>query len=405
MNTRASLTALVLIAACSPREVTELTPELEAVVEANNRFSLELQQAVQQAEPQDNLFLSPFSVSAALSMTLAGANGETETQMRDVLHVEDEAQHHENLGLLVQDLGGLHPGRAYQLHTANRLFGQEGATWKEDFLGITEQDYAAPLEELDFASDPEGSRTHINEWGAEQTQGLIEDVLPPGSIHTETRLALANAIYFKADWLDAFDEDYTADRDFTLEDGTVVQVPTMSGEMELMFGGSEEVAVIGLPYEDEELAFWVVMPTDGTTLAELEASLDATELSDWMDGADQRSEITVQLPRFELRNQLALGSVLTEMGMVDAFTSGADFSGMSEALTLALDDVHHQAYVKVDEEGTTAAAVTVVTSYDVSYQEPTTIDRPFLFLIRDELTGTVLFTGRMGDPSLAQDPA
>lgn len=382
-----------------PREVTSLDADMSAVVAGNNAFALDLYGAA--AAGDGNLFLSPFSVSAALAMTYAGAAGVTADEMADVLDVRlDPAAFHEDFGTLMRDLGGDHEGRGYTLSVANRIWGQEGYGWAEDFVAVNADDYGAPLEGADFTADPDAVREEINAWVAEQTREKIPELLQPGDVTVDTRMVLANAIYFKATWITQFDPADTRDRPFHLAGGGSVDVPTMSVEGEFEVAFLDGLSVLRLPYTDDEVSMLVLLPDDVDGLADLEAALSPEAIEGWVAALDT-SELPVTLPRWELRYRADLASLLADLGMVAAFDPiAADFSGMTGGDNdLYIGRVIHEAYVKVDEEGTEAAAATAVAMEAGSAGVSFDADHPFVFVIRDDLTGAILFMGRVADPS------
>ncbi len=404
---RSHLVPLLLIAsltACldpgDPREVTSADGEVGEAAQATNAFAIDLYQEI--AAQEGNLFFSPFSVSAAFGMTLAGTDGDTYDQLATAMHITgDEADFHGGLGALVQDLDG-ERGRGYTLEVANRLFGQEGYPFQADFLTVTSEDYAAPLEHLDFIADPDGSRGYINGWVEDETHGRIEDLLPAGSITSLTRLVLANAIYFLADWATAFDPEDTYDGSFILADGTEVTTPMMYGEIEAESGWAEGVGVLRLPYADDEVDLVVLVPDAGSDLATLEADLSPDFIDTLLDSTYASEELQVHLPKFEMTLETNLIPVLQGLGVEDAFICGeADFSRLTTpdlAEGLCITGAFHKAFVSVDEAGTEAAAATAVV---VGYEsEPPNfeVNRPFVFMIRDDLTGSILFMGRVADP-------
>jgi len=402
MRSTLLLTALVL-AGCTDavpyeaRSVDRLTPDLAPVVEGNTALALDLY-AQAAADSEDDLFLSPFSINSALSMTYAGAEGTTEEQMADVLHVSgDEGAWHAAFGALTQDLSG-DLGRGYTLLIANRLFGQEEVVWDPSFLDVEDLDYGAPLETVDFEGDPDGSRQHINQWVADHTEDLIEELLAPGSIDTLTRLALANAIYFRADWLHPFDNRETEDGVFHAPSGDVT-VPMMQQRRSWTAVDHEELTALRLPYVDEEVSMVVLLPVEEDGLADVEAALSPEALELWLT-TDEQQDIDLSMPKFEVRSRLDLRQALSELGMPAAFDPAeADFTGMTDTLDLHISGVTHEAVVRVDELGTEAAAATGVTISAESMPRDLALDHPFLFLIVDDLTGTVLFMGRVVDPS------
>jgi serpin B len=383
-----------------PRVIVSASGDLEGVVQGHNQFSIDMYEAL--AAEDGNLFFSPFSVTAALSMTMAGAEGVTETEMLDVLHVEtDEAVYHEALGELIRDLAGFHEGRGYTLNIANRLFGEEGYPWKEDFLDVCGFHYDAPVEDVNFSGDSETARLYINEWVADQTEGYIDELFAPGVINADTRLALTNAIYFKADWASQFDEAATTDQTFTRSDGSPVTVPMMYQAASLAMGWDDGLQIAQIPYQDDELSMFVLLPDAVDGLSAIEDALP-TELDNWLSSVGSPGEVELFLPRFEMRYDTSLVTVLADLGMPSAFSSGdADLSGIADLVEgpLFIEDVVHDAYVSVDESGTEAAAATGVVVSVESAGPVFYADHPFLFLIRDDLTGSILFMGRVADPT------
>ena len=298
------------------------------------------------------------------------------------------------------DLNGDH-SRGYTLQIANQLFGQQEYPFLEDFLGICADDYDAPMEEVDYIGDPETARETVNDWVEDATQDKVIDLLPPGSITVDTRLVLANAIYFKADWAEQFDAANTREGDFDLADGSTVTADMMwqtdaMYELGYISGGS----LLRLPYQDDELSMIVVLPDEADGLPALEARIGA-EFEDWVDTLSE-SEVTLALPKVEMRWELELSTALEALGMPSAFDETADLTGIAEGPEvghLYIDGVYHQAYVKIDEEGTEAAAATGVVVSDESAPPAFIVDRPYLFVVRDDLTGSVLFVGRVADPT------
>lgn len=389
----------LIIAACAedrtPREVQEVTADLAPVVEGNSEFAWDLYDELRAEE--GNLFLSPFSISAALSMTEVGAREQTAAEMQTVLHIDGEnAERHRAFGALIRDLSGDKPGRGYQLYIANRLFARDDKEIGTEFLTILDEEYGAGLERLPFGSDPEGSRAHINEWVAEQTRDKIVDLLPSGSITPSTALVITNAIYFKAFWAEQFDRSDTRDGPFTRMNGEQVTVPMMSAELDCSSAHGEGWSLLELDYEDHEVSMVIVLPEGETTLADVEAMLIDDGL-DAMLATSHEQELEVRMPRFEFRYSFSVADMLMALGMIDAFDPiAADFAGIADDVFIS--DVLHEAYVRVDEEGTEAAAATAVVMED-SAAMPFNVDRAFVFAIRDKLTGSLLFLGRVDDPT------
>jgi serpin B len=378
-----------------------VSPEqLASLVEGNTAFATDLYRLVR-GEP-GNLFMSPHSISIALAMTYAGAAGSTATQMADALHFTlPEPELHAAFNALdlalasraAQAQGDTIP---FRLTTANALFGQLGWSFEAPFLDTLAESYGAGVRVLDFAADPDGARTTINDWVEDRTNDRIEDLLPEGSIQTSTRLVLANAIYFSAAWSNPFAVAETADRPFHLAGGATVMVPTLHQDAERGYGAGPGYRAAELPYDGEQLSMVVIVPDD---LAAFEAALDGDRLAAIIDSITAH-ELELSLPKFRFDAPLGLAEHLAALGMVDAFTEAADFSRIDGARDLLIQDVLHEGFVAIDERGTEAAAATAVIIGDTSVPERATlaVDRPFVFLIRDRPTGAVLFLGRVVDP-------
>ena len=404
----ATLACFGLLAATGcedPRQITSADGEMGVVVDGNNELAVGLYDFA--ADEPGNVFFSPFSINAALSMVYAGAETDTETQIADALMVDDEEAWHANLGALLDDLSGEHH-RPYTLNTANQVWGQEGVPLHDSFVGVMEEDYLAPVETEDFRSDPGAARDKINKWVKTQTKGHIDELFRDGDMTTNTKLVVANAIYFKADWEHKFPKGDTYDGSFTLADGSETQVPLMRSEEEehYPYYEDEDVQVIEIPYKGEELGMVVVLPTDDLGLPDIEANLTAEQLTTWIDAtADWTPEADIHLPSFEMDYELPLKEALESLGMSDMFDSQlADFTGIftGEGLqgNVYVNAARHKAYVKVDEQGTTAAAASGMAMQDLAAAVSVEFvaDHPFLFLIRDRLTGAILFMGRIEDP-------
>jgi serpin B len=389
----------------TPREVTDADPDVARIAAENNAFTLDMMRAID-PDGEENTFLSPFSMNAALSMTMAGARGDTLAEMQTVLHADPEADRHGPLGALLRDLSGDHR-RAYTLNVANRIWGQDDRPWEQDFLDLTREDYGAETVLADIQSDPEGTRSEINDWVSDQTRDKIPELLPGGAIDASTMMVLVNAIYFKADWASAFEKSQTGPATFTRADGSTTQVEMMRQTTDVAFVDEDGFVAAGIPYgEDADLRLWVLLPDDPDGLPALEAGLTAEGLASTLDGAATQ-EAELQLPKLETRTKVRLAPVLAGLGMPTAFGAQADFSGMLADGSITIDEVYHEAYVMMDEEGTEAAAATAVVTRESAAVDSlqVLVDRPYLFLIRDELTGAILFTGRIVEPTASEGPA
>lgn len=380
-------------------------PNLPAVGNAINAFSVDLYKHL--ARREGNLFLSPTSLETALAMVYAGARGDTAEQMADVLHVGrvPEGQLHPAFGQLLETLNPPAAGgrdRPYELTIANALWGQEDYAFNPEYLQLVRRYYGGNLQNVDFVGAPEASRQRINQWVERQTNDRIQDLVPPGAIDALTRLVLTNAIYFKGRWAEPFEERFTRDEAFRFADGSSADVPLMRRSGDYRYAEIDGVQVLSLPYGGEELSMVVVLPRDAQALAALERDLTLEQLQRWARGG-RRQEVHVFLPRFRIESQFSLGEALQAMGMTDAFSDDADLSGIARVEQLAISAVLHKAFVDVNEEGTEAAAATAVIVGVTAAPPPSEpavfrADHPFLFLIRENRSGAILFLGRVSAP-------
>lgn len=373
----------------------------------NRDFAFDLYHTLRTRE--GNLFYSPHSISLALAMPYAGTRGETETQMADALRFSllQERLHpaFNSLDLALASRG--EGGDNFRLNVVNAVWGQRGHGFRPEFLDVLAESYGAGVRTADFAAAPEETRLEINDWVVENTEDRIRDLVPPGIITPLTRMVLTNAVYFKAAWAYPFGEGSTRDHPFELMDGGSAQAQMMKTEAEIGYASGDGYQAVDLPYEGFELSMMVLLPDRGR-FREFEESLDAALMDRIVADLAYRT-VDLDLPRFEYESMLRLSETLKSMRMTDAFDSGAaDFSGMDDLSCLAGDQgclyvraALHQAFVSVDEEGTEAAAATAVVMQQESAGPPrvsVTVDRPFIFLIRDRATGTALFVGRVTEP-------
>ena len=383
--------------------------ELGDLVSGNSAFAFDLYRTL--AARDGNLFYSPYSISLAIGMTYAGARGETERQMADTLRIllpQDTL--HSTFNALDREIasGGKSPRlgeeEAFRLNIANAVWGQEDHGFLEEFLNILSESYGAGVRPVDFRGSPEESRVTINDWVAESTEGRITDLLPPDIINEMTRMVLTNAIYFNARWQHAFEDRRTRPEAFHLLDGSSIDVPMMNTTDEFGYARGEGYQVVDLPYVGGELSMTLMLPDRGR-FREFEGRLDAAFVGRIIEGIKER-QVDLKMPRFEFESQFRLSETLKRMGMVNPFDPAtAEFSGMDgksclagDVLCLFIRDIVHKAFVSVDEEGTEAAAATGVVSQLTSVKpEPieVTVDMPFIFLIRDQGTGAILFVGRV----------
>jgi serpin B len=282
---------------------------------------------------------------------------------------------------------------------ANRLFGQKDYGFLTRFLQVQRDAYGAPLEEVDFIGGTEAARVAINVWTAKQTNDKIKDLIQPGILNTDSRLVLANAIYFKAAWMNPFDVKRTAAAKFFATPDRAVPVPTMNASLHTRFFKGESFSALELPYAGRELSMILFLPHKVDGLADFEKQLSAAKLLAWLAKLADH-QVQVSLPKFKLTATFQLNEVLEDLGMSDAFSAKADFSGMSSRDKLFISAVVHKAFIDVNEAGTEAAAATAVGIAKESVPQPAVFraDHPFVYLIKDNRTGALLFLGRVVDP-------
>jgi serpin B len=375
-----------------------LQPDTAAVVKGNNTFALDLYRDL--AAQDGNLFFSPYSISTALAMTYGGARGETAEQMAKALHFTlPPPRLHAAFAGLQRGLTVAGEQGKYRLRVANRLWGQKDYGFLPDFLKLSAERYGAGLKEVDFAAAPEQARRAINAWVEEQTQNKIKELLRPGVLTVDTRLVLTNAVYFKAAWMRPFSPKQTRKGDFHVSADKKVTVPLMHDSPRTNYADAGTVELLELPYEGHDLSMIVLLPK--AALPPLEKQLTEANLSAWLRKLDgYRVEVT--LPRFKVTAEFMLRDALSRLGMPLAFDMHkADFSGMTSRERLPISHVVHKAFIDVNEAGTEAAASTAVVMDPRSLPPPATFraDRPFLYLIRDNRTGSILFLGRVVNPA------
>ncbi|MEQ8455036.1 MAG: serpin family protein [Sandaracinaceae bacterium] len=379
--------------------------EPSAVFAASTRaFGADLYRRLRSRE--GNLVVSPGSIDIAFAMTFAGARGETAAQMARVFHFgqDGDALHAAAQAQLAR---WNDPDRdTYELRVANRIFAKQGMDIQPDFAAITRERYGAPMELISF-SPPEAARAHINRWVAEQTRERIDELLPSGALDATTRMVLTNAVYFLGNWKTQFPEDATREEPFYVN-GEGVPARTMHLTHSFGFAHRDGAQLLEMPYVGDALSMVIVLPDAQDGLPALEEGLTAEQLAQWTSDLEEQP-VTVSLPRFrlEMDEPLELKETLRAMGMPLPFQADADFSGMSAPSDpderLSIDEAYHMAFIEVTEAGTEAAAATAVVmgrGAGPAAAPPTrfTADHPFLFLIRDTQTGSILFMGRVNDP-------
>ena len=368
-----------------------------AAVVGMNEFAVDLYRAVV-AEQGGNTIVGPYSATFALSMIYAGARGQTATEMAQVLHADalDPANWQEGINAYDLTLDARTAGSPTEWNAANKVWTQPGLVLRDEYLDVLTGAYGSPLAELDFGAAPEDARGLINGWINEETNDLIPELFPAGSFDSSTRMVLVNAVAMDAPWEFPFDPASTQPAPFTLADGTTVDVPMMHYNEYLPSLWTENLQAVELPYGGGALSMVVIAPTD---LTAFEAELTTESLAGVIDQIKDGG-IHLSLPKWAARTHVQMNSTLSTLGMPTAFSGGADFSGMVDGGGLYLDQVEHEAMIEVDEQGTRAAAATGG-EMAASHGPTIEINRPFLYVIRDQGAGTILFIGRVTDPTIA----
>ncbi len=365
------------------------------LVESDNKFSFKLFEAInRQEEPGKNLFISPLSVSMALGMTLNGADGTTRDEMESALELaglspEEINESYKSLTELLTNLD-----KDVLMQIANSIWYNNSIQVEQDFVDVNKEYFDAEVTGMDFA-DPSAPLT-INNWVSDKTHGKITKIAP-NPISDNIKMFLINAIYFNGSWKYQFDPEDTEDRDFLLSGEQSKTVSMMSREGKVRYFNHDRFLALDLPYGNEKFYMTVILPSVSENIDDIISILNPEDWNTWMSGFHELDDASLYLPKFKLEYKLSLVDVLKSMGMEIAFSGSADFSKITNSTSLFISDVLHKTFVEVNEEGTTAAAVTSVVMTD-SLPPSFTVDRPFIFVIREDKTGAIVFMGKILDP-------
>lgn len=392
----------------SPKEVASQTipvlslqmpNDVATIVKGNNAFALDLYRQLR--EQTGNLSFSPYSISTALAMTYAGARNETAAQIAKVLRFPLAPERlHPAFTKLITDLSSS-DRKAHQLAQANRLWGQKDCIFLDTFLAITKNDYGAELEKVDFVNATEDARRTINTWVAQKTQEKIQDLLPDGILDSRARLVLTNAIYFNGTWVTPFNPQKTANRPFNITPTQQIDVPTMQlpPTEAVRMAELDGLKVLEMPYVGNRLSMIVLLPEKADGLSQLEQRLKSENLQKWLSSVSfSQYPVQVSLPKFKVSGDFELKQTLSQLGMTSAFDDSADFSGMNGKKDLSLSAVVHKTFVSVSESGTEAAGATGVVGGTRGGGKRFQANHPFIFLIRDRQSESILFLGRVVNP-------
>ncbi len=377
-------------------------PESGAAAQSVNAFAVDLYKQIR--KPDGNLIFSPYSVSMCLAMAYAGARGNTESQMAKALRFGlDQPKLNEAFGALNAQILAAGKDKAVEINVANALWVEKTYSLLNKYLESVRINYQGGVEQLDFLHGPDAARKTINIWVEKQTKDKIKNLLAPGTISADTPLVLTNAIYFKGAWQSPFREKITREDPFTLLGGKEIRVPMMRRKDSFRYAEEQDLQVLEAPYKGGEFAMIALLPAKQKRLEDFERSITFDRLNQWTRNLQMR-QVEVYLPKFKMTSGFPLKTALTGLGMTDAFSPKADFSGMTPKKSLFIGDVVHKAFVEVNEEGTEAAAATAVvmeTALPPKKLPPVPVfraDHPFLFLIVHKRSNCVLFFGRVTKP-------
>ena len=396
------LAALLLVGMVSANGQTNAS----SLVMGNSQFACDLYSRLKSTD--GNLFFSPYSISTCLAMVATGANGDTAAQMNRALHFPDDSTAlGPSFASLQAQLNQSRQPNAVELNIANALWSQQGHPFLPGYLAAAKQDFGANLNQADFKTAAEPARQQINQWVSDQTSGRIKDLIAAGVLRSDTRLVLINAIYFKSKWQTPFKKASTTEAQFSVTSDKTTTAHFMHGTERFNYAETDDLQLLELPYASNTLSMIILLPKTGDGLPAVESRLTWQNLASLRQQLSQPAAVSrrvdVYLPRFKLTSQFSLGDTLAGMGMSSAFSPQADFSGMDGARDLFLSAVVHKAFVEVNEEGTEAAAATGVTMRALAVRPlPVPIfraDHPFIFLIQETHSGSILFLGRVSNPA------
>lgn len=383
------------------KSIINLDEKSAQLIEADNTFGLELFQKIRSTSDEENIMISPLSISVALAMAYNGADGDTKTEMEETLKLNGLTPEEINASykLLIGALQSLDEKVVFEL--ANAIFYRNGFAVKPDYLNINKNNYDAEVSALDFNS-PSAVKT-INNWVANKTHDKILSIID--KLSADDRMVLLNAVYFNGIWTKEFDENGTKNRIFTKKDGTSVEIPMMNKEDKLEYTSNSVFQAVKLPYGNGQYNMLVMLPANNKTSQNVIDELSAENLNNWKNDFKTEEHVVVTMPRFKFEFKMGLINVLKEMGMTKAFTGEANFSKITDKEDLFISSVLHKSYIDVNENGTEAAAVTAITFTATSAGPGDTVqkiyfnvNKPFVFAISEKDTGAILFVGEVQNP-------
>uniref|UniRef100_UPI003217A77F serpin family protein n=1 Tax=uncultured Draconibacterium sp. TaxID=1573823 RepID=UPI003217A77F len=380
-------------------KVIELDEKSAQLVEADNAFGLENFKKISQESTEDNIMVSPLSISLALAMAYNGAAGDTKSEMEEALKLNGltPEQINNSYKMLVNALQSLDEDVVFEI--ANAIFHEENFPVKQVFLDLNNNYYNAEVDGIDFSSP--AALTTINNWVANKTHDKITEILD--ALSSDARMVLLNAIYFYGTWTKEFNKEGTKLRNFNMVNGSTKEVPMMSKEDKLDYLSNNLFSAVKLPYGTGQYNMMVMLPAEGKNSQDIIEELSAKNWKNWTNDFESHENVVVTMPRFKFEFKAQLIKVLQQMGMQKAFSPSADFSGISD-VALYISKVIHKTYIDVNETGTEAAAVTAIV-FEVTSAGPSepqkiyfTVDKPFVFAITEKDTNAILFIGEVKNP-------
>ena len=413
------LALLVLFTACAEKEMVKDNTAIEPseremypksagiistpdiVVEGLNRFSFDIYKQMNGAS-ENNEFISPLSMSSALAMTYAGAKGITAQQMRNIMHYGPQRREfHQDYGLMLDSLSK--SNEEFEINIANAVWVQNAFPLLLSYVKTVQDDYKSESRELDFVQKPEASRKTINSWVEDKTNDRIQNLIPKGVIDATTRMVLTNAVYFNAEWADQFRKDLTRKETFYPFGDGATTCNMMHKRGHFAYSKINGIQILEIPYKGYEYSMMIMLPTQRYGLKNLIKNIDDDFLKEHQDNR-KWEDVLLYIPKFKLETDYELKPHLAALGMKEPFTDMADFSGMTGNKDLKISAVIHKAFIEVDEVKTEAAAATAVVM-KLTSAKPVQIapiefraDHPFMFLIKHNESGAILFMGQVSDP-------
>lgn len=402
---RVTIIAALAVLFLVPVSAGDAAETMMSAAADNSAFAFDIFSVLKQKG--GNLFFSPYSVSSALAMTYGGARGDTALQMQEAMRfIQGQEGTHKAFAELGSLLGDIQGRGEVELAVANSIWPQTGYKFLSGYTSLLKEHYGVEVTPVDYANAPEPSRKRINKWVEDKTRDKIKELIPEGSIDPLTRLVLVNAIYFKGNWEEQFDPGDTIRAPFFVTPEKSIEASLMTRTGEYGYSDMGDLQILELPYAGRDLSMVVILPGPGKRISDLEKKITIENFFLWKQSMSEK-EVEVFLPKFRITwGSFSLVEALKSLGMVDAFSdTKADLSGMNGRPDLYITDVLHKAFIDVNEEGTEAAAATAVIVGLKSIPAPPEVfraDRPFIFIIQEKSTGSILFMGRVSDPSKGQ---